>query len=73
MYYIVEFHADGGQMCVPGHRSFADLEKAKQFAEKMRSELGHTCGPESVREYTSETDLGNEGFIYPEIANIHLH
>lgn len=61
MYHIVEFHADGGQMCVRGHRSFADPEKARQFAEKMRSEPGHTCGPASVREYTSETELRNEG------------
>lgn len=70
MHHIVEFHADGGQMCVSGRRSFTDPEKARQFAEQMRSEPGHTCGPASVREYTSETDLGNEGAIYPEIANI---
>ena len=73
MLYVVEFHADGGQMCVSGHRSFTDPEKAKQFADKMRSEPDHTCGPESVREYVSDTDLGNEGAIYPEVANIGRH
>ena len=69
MYHIVEFHADGGQMCVPGRRSFDDSEEARRFAEKKRSEPGHSCGSKSVKEFTSETDLGDEGTIYPEIAN----
>ena len=69
MYHIVKFHADGGQMCVPGHRSFTNSEEAARFAERMRSAPGHTCGPESVRTYTSEVDLGNEGYEYPLIAN----
>ena len=69
MYHIVEFHADGGQMCVPGRRSFPNPEEASKFAERMRSEPEHTCGPESVRTYTSETDPGNEGHEYPMIAN----
>lgn len=73
MYHIVEFHADGGQMCMPGRRSFDDPEKAKQFAERMRSEPGHNCGPTSVKEHTSKTDPGDEGAIYPEIANIGRH
>lgn len=68
-YHIVDFHADGGQMCVPGRRSFTDPEEAGQFAEKMRREPGHVCGPNSVKEYTSETDLGNEGAVYPGVAN----
>lgn len=73
MYHIVEFHADGGQMCVPGLRSFEDPEEASQFAEKerMRDEEGHTCS-DSVKTYASETSLGNEGVIYPEIANIYV-
>ena len=41
MYYIVEFHADGGQMCVSGRRFFTDPEKGKQFANKMRTEPDH--------------------------------
>lgn len=69
MYHIVEFHADGGQMCVPGRRSFSDPEEARRFAERMCSEPDHTCGPQSVRIYTSETDPGNEGYEYPMIAN----
>lgn len=64
MYHIVEFHADGGQACVPGRRTFTDPEAAKQFAKRMREEPGHTCGPQSVKESTSETDLGNKGMIY---------
>jgi len=52
MYHVVEFHADGGQMCVPGHRSFTNPEKAKQFADQMRSEPEHTCGSKSVLENT---------------------
>ena len=69
MYHIVEFHADGGQMCVPGRRSFSDPEAARQFAERKRLEPDHTCGPKSVRTYTSETDLGNDGEEYPMLAN----
>ncbi|TSC89546.1 MAG: hypothetical protein G01um10143_36 [Parcubacteria group bacterium Gr01-1014_3] len=69
MYYIIEFHADGGQMCIPGRRAFSDPEAAKKFAERMRSEPDHTCGLESVKEFVSETDLGNEGEIYPILAN----
>lgn len=64
MYHVVEFHADGGQTCVPGRRTFADVETAKQFARRMREQKGHTCGPESVKEYTSEVDLGDTGLIY---------
>lgn len=69
MFHIVEFHADGGQMCVFGRRSFGDFEESKQFADKIRSEPDHSCGPESVRTFTSETDLGNEGYGYPMLAN----
>lgn len=69
MYYIVEFHADGGQMCVAGRRSFNDPVEARRFADRMRSEPGHTCGPKSVRTYISETNPENEGYEYPMIAN----
>lgn len=65
MFHIVEFHADGGQMCVAGRRSFTDPGKARQFAEKMKAEPGHTCGPESVREYTSDVGFGDDGCVYP--------
>ena len=74
MYHYVEFHSDEGQMCGYGRRTFTDPETASRFADKMRAVPGHTC-TDSVRELTSETDLGSEGFIYPFIANMarHLH
>lgn len=70
MYHIVEFHADGGQMCVNGRRSFDDPEEADQFAERMRPEPNHYCGPESVKTFETEEILEDMGAIYPEIANI---
>lgn len=68
--YIVEFHADGGQMCVPGRRVFVHKHEADRFAEAMRNEPGHICGPESVTQYESDDPLPNEGHIYPTIANL---
>lgn len=69
MYHIVEFHADGGQVCSFGRKSFGDPKEAKEFAKKMRSEPGHSC-KDSVKEYISETYIGNEGAIYPAVANL---
>lgn len=70
IYYIVEFHADGGQMCVLGIRCFIDKQKADEFAQRMCSEKNHYCGPSSVKQRESETQVENEGEIYPTIANI---
>lgn len=70
MYYNVEFHADGGQICVRGLRSFDNRDDARRFAKWIRKEPDHTCGAGSVKEFTSETKLDNEGEIYPRIANI---
>jgi hypothetical protein len=70
MFYIVEFHADGGQMCVPGIRCFDSVEKANAFAERLRNEPGHTCGPNSVRQRESETPIENHGVVYPGVANM---
>jgi hypothetical protein len=64
-YYIVHFHADGGQMCVPGRRVFTDRAEADAFADRMRKEPDHACGPESMRQEEAETDPGNLGVIYP--------
>jgi len=69
-YYIVEFHADGGQMCVPGIRCFVNKDEADKLAEYLRTEPGHTCGPQSVRQYESESPVENDGVIYPGVANM---
>ncbi len=69
-YHIVKFHADGGQMCVPGLRCFLDKEEANKLAERLRAEPGHTCGPRSVQQYESETPIENHGVIYPGVANM---
>ncbi len=68
-YHVVEFHADGGQMCIPGRRCFTNPMEANRFARRMRSEPDHTCGPKSVKQYTSRKRLCDKGAIYPEIAN----
>lgn len=69
MYHVVEFHADGGQMCVPGRRVFTEKPVADSFAEQMRNEEGHSCGPESVRQYESFTDPGKLGDMYrPDVT-----
>jgi hypothetical protein len=73
MFYIVEFHADGGQMCVPGIRCFDSVEKADAFAERLRNEPGHTCGSKSVRQHESETFVESHGVVYPGVANMGRH
>ncbi|MDP1629510.1 MAG: hypothetical protein Q8L57_02725 [bacterium] len=68
MFHIVEFHGDGGQMCVLGRRVFTDPSLAEKFADEKRNEQGHNCGPKSVRLYTSEISMENIGQEYPTIA-----
>lgn len=68
IYHIVNFHADGGQMCVPGRRCFENPRDAHEFAKAMRDEPGHNCGPKSVKQYTADKPLKNEGHVYPTIA-----
>jgi hypothetical protein len=57
-------------MCVPGRRVFTNQAEADAFADEMRNEPDHRCGPESVTQEESETDPGNSGVIYPGLANI---
>lgn len=61
-YYIVEFHADGGQACIPGRRVFTDKNAAERFKSVMEKEPGHHCR-DSVRLTISDIDPGNEGAI----------
>jgi len=70
MYYIVHFHADGGQMCVPGLRCFEDPVKAARFADKQRNVPGHTC-QNSVREEISETPVKPFGIPMNEVEMMH--
>jgi hypothetical protein len=69
MYYIVHFHADGGQMCVPGRRVFLDSGQALAFFNRCATEKDHTC-INSVRMEASKTNPGDEGEIYPAVANL---
>lgn len=68
-YYIVKFHADGGQACVPGVRRFTSKSEAEEFAGRMRNEPGHTC-VDHTHLIESPMPEQNRGAIYPEIANI---
>ena len=71
LYYVVNFHADGGNgPCVPGRRTFTNREIALLFAEGCRDEPGHFCGPDSVSLEVSETDLGNEGLTSYDVARL---
>src|SRR6185503_1421303 len=56
--WVVHFHADGGQTCVPGRRVFANQHDARQFAERMRNERGHRCENHTWIEET-DSDPGN--------------
>lgn len=62
MFYYVDFHADGGQACVPGRRRFNDPDEAEEFSLLMASEEGHTC-KNDVRFYESERYLREYGII----------
>lgn len=73
MGWVVKFHADGGQMCVPGLRDFGDdKDAAHRFANKMRDEPRHVCEREAndigkstvIVEY-SEEKTKERGIIYP--------
>lgn len=70
MFYIVEFHADGGQMCVPGRRVFLDSGLALSFFTACATEKNHTCGAKSVNMTASETNPGDDGEIYPAVARL---
>ncbi len=69
LYYVVRFHADGGNgPCVPGRRTFVNCETALQFAESCRHEPGHLCGADTVTVEVSATNPGNEGMTACEMA-----
>jgi hypothetical protein len=70
MFYIVTFHADGGQMCIGGLRCYETQKEADDFAARMRAEPGHSCGPQSVKQWESERWLSNIGVVYPGVANM---
>ncbi|GEM_PF-6321658 len=72
MYHIVHFHADGGQDCVPGVRSFDDKESADAFAKQMRAEVGHTC-IDSVFQETSATQISSHGHTVDEFESIYTN
>jgi len=67
-YYVVHFHADGGQMCVPGHKTFTDKKRAESFLQTMRDEPGHNCGSDSAWMEATTEDMGSEGIVYPGLA-----
>lgn len=64
MFYIVHFHADGGQACVDGIRCYpqAEKDKAEEFAERMRNEPGHHC-LNSVRIEEAEAAVPDKGRV----------
>lgn len=69
LYYVVHFHADGGNgPCVPGRRTFVNCDTALQFAESCRNEPGHFCGANTVTVEVSEANPGNEGMTSGEMA-----
>ena len=63
MYYVVHFHADGGQMCTEGRRCFEDQTIAEGLAAILKSEPGYTCGPLSVRVTSSQIPVSNHGWF----------
>lgn len=69
MFYIVHFHADGGQACVPGKRCFDNKMEALQFYESQLAEIGHTCIDHTWIEQ-QESPAENKGEIYPAVARL---
>jgi len=67
MRYVVEYHADGGQMCVPGRRVFKIESRAQAFEKKMMNEKGHTC-KNSVKLIATLKFVEDEGDMYPDVA-----
>jgi hypothetical protein len=46
-YYVVTFHADGGQACYEGSRNFVDKHAAEVFRDLCLDEPGHNCAGSS--------------------------
>lgn len=59
-YHVVHFHADGGNKCAEGRRTFTSKPVADQFAELMRVEPGHTCKDAVWQESTAHS-MGDFG------------
>jgi hypothetical protein len=59
-YYVVFFHADGGQVCTRGVRCFKDKKMADQLGDILNSERGHHC-EDSVVVMESTIPYENEG------------
>jgi hypothetical protein len=62
MYYLVRFHGDGGQACIPGVRCFSDLDVADGLAEILRGEPGHYCRNSVLVEESAVEVLAEEWF-----------
>ena len=69
--WIVDFHADGGQTCVPGRRVFEDKSSAREFfkREDDRHPNEHYC-TNATRIYESkDARLKDEGYRYPYVCS----
>lgn len=62
-YFVVHFHADGGQMCIPGRRVFTDRVAADQFADRMLADTDHYC-TDHTRVVETDTPVDSCGDIY---------
>lgn len=41
--WVVEFHADGGQCCKPGVRTFENEQPARDFFDQQKNDTTHYC------------------------------
>jgi hypothetical protein len=62
-YYVVRFHADGGQTCIDGCRCLESKEAAEVLAEILSDEPGHRCGPGSVTIEESPIKIEDRGYF----------
>ena len=57
----VSFHADGGQACIGGLRTFTNTQDAIGFAQHRMEEPGHFCGPSSVKIFLTDKEYSSRG------------
>jgi hypothetical protein len=71
--WVVQFCADGGQMCVPGVRVFPDTPEGRAAAMAFAGSDPHTCwayGRKPPMLCVPAGTVENDGAIYPAVANL---
>lgn len=57
MFYVVYFHADGGQACMLGWRTLTNRESAESLRDHLLDEPGHNCKKSAFIDYIEEGEM----------------